>query len=285
MIDVVEDSVSGGQKQVFPCSIEGRKYALKVIAVSRDDASELEELESETQIDEFSARAQREFAILAQCKSPHLVKLGPTGFLTKTIDGQHVVCFTEEWVSGPTLAATVADHALDLDGARALASQLTDAIEELWSHRHIHRDIKPQNIICRGDNDFVLLDMGIAFDVDATELTIPGFVPHTKGYTSPEQIDTSQKRQLNFRSDMFVVGIVLYEATTQRHPFSPRQRSTADAFRSILFDMPSPPSHYSKNLTLGFNRFVMRLLSKQPHMRYRTFDQIRAAINGFQKNE
>ena len=281
MIESVEEPIRGGQKQVFQCVIGGRKYALKVMLVSQPDIRDHEDPEHETQIDEISSRAQREFAVLSQCKCPHLVKLGPTGFLTKIIDGQHVVCFTEEWVDGPTLASKIAEDAVDLDTARSLARQLTDAIEDLWSQRHVHRDIKPQNIICRGDRDFVLLDMGIAFDVDATELTTPGFIPHTKGYTSPEQIDTTNKRQLTFRSDMFVVGIVLYEAITNRHPFSPRRRSTADAFRSILFDRPQPPSRHREDLPPEFDRFVMRLLSKQPHMRFRTFEQIRSAIDEF----
>ena len=251
------------------------------MAIDNPRNQDIEGLDHDAQIDEVLERARREFSVLSNCTSSHLVKPGPIDFSTGWIDDNYVVYFTEEWIEGQTLAELIRKGPLSLQTAAALATQLGEAVENLWAHRHVHRDIKPRNIIQRGIKDFVLLDMGIAFDVDATELTIPGEIPHSKGYTSPDQMNIANKRQLNFRSDMFLIGVVLYEAVTQRHPFSAHSRGTMEVLTAILREKPKPPSHYRSDLPREFDTFVMRLLSKRAHMRYRSFALMHAAIRSF----
>src|SRR5262245_8275140 len=84
----------GGQKQVFPCEIDGTRYALKFLATDPIDVGESEGMSVEP-FDEVLARARREIAIMAQCTSPHLVKLGPISLTKAKVEGQTLVYFTE----------------------------------------------------------------------------------------------------------------------------------------------------------------------------------------------
>ena len=261
--------------------VDGEPFALKVLLVNHHANQDEDEYDQESHFDEFFERARREFNVLSRCTSSHLVKPGPIGFSTTSIDDCPIVYFTEEWIEGQTLGDLIERDPIDVPSAAALARQLSDAVEDLWEHRHVHRDIKPHNIIQREFRDFVLLDMGIAFDVDATELTLPGQLPHSKGYTSPDQMNLTNKRQLNFRSDMFLIGVVLYEDVTQIHPFSAHTRGKMETLTAILSETPRPPSRYRSDLPPEFDNFVMRLLSKRAHFRYRSFDRMRSAIDLF----
>jgi len=90
-------------------------------------------------------------------------------------------------------------------------------IEVLWNERIVHRDIKPGNIIRRDNGDFVIIDLGIAKHLDRTVATRTGFTLGTPGYMSPEQ--AAGHRILTFRSDLFCLGILIYELISGNHPF------------------------------------------------------------------
>jgi eukaryotic-like serine/threonine-protein kinase len=170
-----------------------------------------------------------------------------------------------------------------VDEAIKLAYQVNEAVSVLWAHGKIHRDIKPGNVMRRNSGDFVLLDMGLVFDVGAESLTMPGLVPGTAAYLSPEQTDYARKRQLDFRSDHFALGIVVYQAVTGVHPFAPRRGlTTSQVVGNILTMNPSHPSTLREEIGTTFSNIITRLLAKSPHMRYRSCEQFQAALASIQ---
>jgi serine/threonine-protein kinase len=196
------------------------------------------------------------------------------------VNGQDIVFFSEEWIEGETLSQMLASNQqLPTDEVVKLADNVTRAIKAVWSARKIHRDVKPSNIIRRDSNgDYVLLDMGIAFDVDDISLTEPLVMVGTVPFFSPEQANYSMRRQMDFRSDLFALGSVLYLASTGRHPFHKQGMNSTQTFISILTDTPSRPSDIHPDFPDSLERIIMRLLAKRPHLRYRTFDQLLDAL-------
>jgi serine/threonine-protein kinase len=113
--------------------------------------------------------------------------------------------------------------------------------------------------------------MGLAFDPTASPITAMGQVPGTLAYLSPEQIDFGRTRQLDFRSDLFALGVVLYQAAAGRHPFMSDKLTTShELVSNILVNNPQPLNQVRPDLPCQFGDIVMRLLAKKPHLRYRT---------------
>ncbi len=271
----------GGQKLVFPCEIAGHPWALKLMLAQPTQPAGVDPADSSVEsFDPVTARARREVAIMYECQSPHLVKLGPLPLAQVDIEGQSIIYFTEEWIDGQDLAEILrVDGTLSVEDVRRLGLHIAAAIEELWSKGHIHRDIKPGNIMRREANgDFVLLDMGLAFDLQAQSISSPGTTPGTMIYFSPEQANVARKRQLDFRSDLFALGIVMYEALTSVHPFIAGAATSIEVLGQILGATPAPPSTHRAAITSDFDRVILRLLAKSPHLRYKTCERFRAAL-------
>lgn len=270
-----------GQKTVVPCLIGERRYALKLMFVRTDDAGGVEEEDQENALEEIVARAEREVEILRGCDCPHLAKLGPLPLSRTVIDDHSVVYFTEEWVDGSDLHTIISDSgALAIEEVLVLGKQIAGAISCLWELGKIHRDVKPRNIMRRSAGDFVLLDMGIAFDLRDRSLTkIVGAVPGTLPYLSPEQTDFSRKRQMDFRSDLFSLGIVLYEAAAGHHPFKQPGMTDSETVGRILGAEPARLSHYRPDIPARLEAVILRLLAKRPHLRYRSCEHLIAALD------
>lgn len=216
MIEEIGQPAKGGQRAVYPISMRGRRFALMVMSLTRSGTPEPgAEDASFGEGEEVVSRARREFAILENCDIPQFVKTGPIRPTQCDIGGTRVVCFAEEWIDGMNvdqmLARTGPFAIRELVG---LGKDVASAVKKLWSLSIVHRDIKPKNIMKRVDGTYVLLDMGFALDLSDKSLTASGFIPGTLAYFSPEQIDLSRKRQMDFRSDLFSLGIVLYQAAT-----------------------------------------------------------------------
>ncbi len=262
----------GGQKTVFRVDIAGQPYALKFALLPQDVDSE------EAQFADVTARASREVEIMRDCSSPYVVKLGPIGLSFIEIDGVKLLYFTEELIEGESLREAL-DRNRQMDAASIirLGTQISRAIVELWALGKIHRDIKPGNIMRRTSGDFVLLDAGLAFDVVGDSLSA-GFVVGTLPYFSPEQFDYSSRRVLDFRSDLFSLGVTLYEAAAGVHPFWTRGEDSRSVFNKITAYNPPPPSSHNAAITPALDRIILRLLGKSPHLRYRKTEQLIAAL-------
>lgn len=266
---VVGTPSGGGQKLVFPCEISGEKYALKFIFLNNLTDNLNGNIVS--QIDSIRARAEREIDIMKRIDSNNVVKIGPVQLTATSYNNQNLLYYSEEWIEGQTLAELLKNNdSLSPTESVIMCRDIVNAISELWTLNKVHRDIKPQNIMCRAsDGSFVLLDLGLAFDLDDKSLTQYGFIPGTKFYLSPEQLDIKHKRDIDFRSDLFSLGVVLYQSLTGMHPFASVGMSDQELFHRIYTQQIIPPIIINNSISLALNNVVCRLLSKQPSGRYR----------------
>lgn len=285
-LEAVAEVDRGGQKIVYRAEVGGEPCALKVVGIPGVHDGGLS-LTAEV-IGEVVARAGREVDIMRCCQSPHVVKPGPLPLTLATIDGVNVAYFTEEWIEGQNVRTIIAGSGpLPLDELSRLGISAMHAIHELWTIAKVHRDIKPANIMRRTDTgEYVVLDMGLALDLEGDSLTkVVGAIPGTPIYFSPERIDLARKRELDFRSDMFSLGIVLYEAATGVHPFWRPGMSRDEGVRSIVLDTPPRPSSHRAGVGATFDAVCMRMLEKKMHLRFRRCDLAVEALNGLVNGE
>ena len=125
---------------------------------------------------------------------------------------------------------------------------------------------------------FVLLDPGIALDLYGPSLTRMPVTVGTMAYLSPEQMDPYRKRSLDFRSDLFAIGVVLYEAAVAEHPFMAVDTTPAQVLAGILVGSPESVADRLEGFPPALSDLISRLLGKAPHLRYRTCDRARAVI-------
>lgn len=130
----------------------------------------------------------------------------------------------------------------------------------------------------RNDNgDFVLLDMGLVFDLQDESLSVSPV--GTPLYFSPEQMDFSNRRAImNFRSDLFSLGTVMYEMATGHNPFTQGAMTTWDVLGNIANMVPQSPRKLRGDLPEKLSEIIMRLLAKRPALRYRSIELFQRAI-------
>lgn len=274
-ISNIQELDRGGQKIVFTGIINGRKYALKFMS---PNPSQISGQNSEF-LDDVTSRAQREVETMQQCSTPHLVRMGPIGLKTANIGGNPIIYFSEEFIDGKNLRSYHQDTGnFSLQELVRLAFHVSEAINAIWQFSKIHRDIKPGNIMRRNDNgDFILLDMGLVFDLQDESLSVSPV--GTPIYFSPEQMDFNNRRTvMNFRSDLFSLGIVMYEMATGKHPFTDSATTTWDVLGNIANANPRPPNDLQPEIPPTLNDIIMRLLAKRPALRYRSISLFQRAL-------
>jgi serine/threonine protein kinase len=258
-IEVVGQIHVGGQRHVYEISVGGARRVLKLMP-------------------EFArARAEREVAIGRNFDHPNLSVITDQELREVDVDGETFVYFTERLVEG----ATLADRTEGMAPCEALnlAAALVSAVTYLWECHHVvHRDIKPLNIMVKPDGTFVLLDIGVARHQDMTTLTVAGeHQPGTIGYLAPEQLATLKGREIDYRADLFAIGIVMYQQLTGRLPFDPASAS----YRTLLTAGLAPDV---EGLPPTLGALLSRLLAPRPHGRFRldraaeTVDQAREEL-------
>ncbi len=273
---------SGAQKIVFSANINNEKYAIKFM---RPDMPSSEESDEEY-LDDVTARAQREVETMQQCSTQYLVKMGPIGLRTVEVNGESLIYFSEEFIEGKNLKQYYQETGnFSNQELVKLALHISIAIDKIWQFSKIHRDIKPGNIMRRDSNGvFILLDMGLVFDLQDESLSLgPVGTPR---YFSPEQMNFSNRRTvMNFRSDLFSLGIVLYEMATGKHPFAPGTSTTTwDVLNNILNMNPEPPITHCPDLSPKLNEIILRLLAKRPALRYRSINIFQNAFQEVNPN-
>ncbi len=273
----IQEIGRGGQKVVYCGTIEGKSYALKF--------AKAPEISEDVDTDEFSVsdvaiRAKREVEIMRNCPSNHMVKLGPIGLEFAEVGEERVLYFSEELIDGNDLA-----EIFRTSGRFAAAEivklglHITDAIQGLWDIGKFHRDIKPANLMRRDSNgDYVLLDAGVAFDVAGESVSI-GPVG-TPAYFSPEQFDFTKRRTgMDFRSDIFSLGVTMYKLLTGQHPFYSPGDTSHSLYDKIVSHVQEPPSSLVGGVSKELDRIILRMLGKSPHLRYRRCNQLIDALN------
>ena len=162
------------------------------------------------------------------------------------------------------------------DIAAIIALQAARALEYAHFRNVVHRDFKPSNLMITKQGEVKLMDFGIARDDTVGDLTLPGTALGTPAYMSPEQV---MGEKVDFRSDIFSFGIVLYQMLTGRKPFV--ENSTHSVMQSILSEPPPPVRKIFPDVPWGLTRILNRCLEKQPECRYKTTEALRRDLEAF----
>lgn len=169
-----------------------------------------------------------------------------------------------EFVNGETL-----DSVIKKEGSLTwqTAVQYAIAILEGLDHAHkfniVHRDIKPSNVIITGQNTVKILDFGIARILEKARLTKTGHLIGTLEYVSPEQI---QGKETDARSDIYSVGVVLYEMLTGHIPFE--KNTEYDLIKSQIEEKPKSPRTFSSKIPAQIEQLALKALEKKPEKRF-----------------
>ena len=218
--------------------------------------------------DEFVTRFRREARMLAQLQHPHILPVFDYG----EADGYPYIVMP--FVSSGTLAELLHKQRLPLAQVRRILTQIGDALSYAHARGMIHRDIKPSNVLIDERGNCLLTDFGLARMAEAsTKLTTSGAVMGTPAYMSPEQGAGSN---IDHRSDIYSLGIVLYEMVTGRVPYT-AETPVAVVFKHIQDPLPSVHK-FNPNLPESVELILLKSLAKSPDDRYQTAEDFVRAI-------
>lgn len=268
---VIGNALKGGQKLVYPCKINGENLAVKFILLA--DGIQYIDKNLKEEIVSTVARAKREILIMNQINSPHVVKLGSLQPKLVNYNGQLLLYYTEEWIEGSSLAEIISKYGkLPYKEVIKLCLDVNKAISALQAVNKIHRDIKPANIARRKETgEYVLLDMGLAFDLEDKSLTKASFIVGTPSYFSPEQLNVLNKRAMDFRSDIFSLGIVAYLAISGVHPFYNNENITQEELMyNIAHKQVESLSDIDQSIPKEVSKVICRMLNKHPNQRFKS---------------
>jgi serine/threonine-protein kinase len=185
------------------------------------------------------------------------------------------VYLSMEYIEGKPLNEVLQTEKLALEEALKIGIQIADALAYAHSKGIVHRDIKPSNIIVQPDGNIKITDFGIARIEDplATQQTQAGEILGTPAYMAPEQV---LGRSVDGRSDLFSLGVILYELATRQRPFS--GESLATIFHSITHEDPRNPEDLNPGLPRELSAVILKCLSKEPEHRYSSCHELSEAL-------
>ena len=240
----------------------GRLVAIKTIKNSQSG-------EDDSESREFRERFVREAQTAGILSHPNIVTIHDIGEDTES----HASFIAMEYIEGRNLKSLLGEkNKFTYDEIADLIAQIAEALD--YAHRKgiIHRDIKPANIILTTDSKVKITDFGIA-KVASSNLTTTGQFLGTPNYMSPEQVSGAP---VDGRSDIFSLGVVLYELLTNRKPFQ-GDNLTAISYKIVHEDF-TPPADLSADIPPEFNPIVARAMAKDPWNRYQRGKDLALAL-------
>ena len=265
---VIERVGTGGMAEVYRArdDLLGREVAIKVLhdRYSRDRS--------------FVERFRREAQAAANLSHPNIVALYDYG-----ADGD-TYFIVMEFIEGRSLSEIIStEGALLPERAADIAADVAKALERAHSNGLVHRDIKPGNIMITNSGQTKVTDFGIARALSGDgeqTMTQTGMVIGTAAYLSPEQ---AQGNTIDGRSDVYSLGVVLYEMLTGAPPFS-GDTPLAIAYKHVR-ENPDPPSKMNRDVPTGLDAITMKALAKNPDNRYSSATEMQEDLQRFSNGQ
>jgi serine/threonine protein kinase/tetratricopeptide (TPR) repeat protein len=272
---LLETLGTGGMGEVYLAEDTrlGRRVALKVLP------PEMAEQPEKIQ------RFEREARAIASLNHPGIVTLHSI----EEADGRRFL--TMEHVEGQTLGSSIPQGGLPMKRLLPLAIALSDAVSAAHRQGILHRDLKPENVMLTPEGRLKVLDFGLAKlwgdasdDEDRTtretqSVTQDGRIVGTVAYMSPEQ---AQGLPVDHRSDVFSLGILLYEMATGERPF--QGRTNLEVLSSVLKDSPRPAHELRGDIPRPLARMIQRALEKRPEDRYQSTTDLRRDLEDLKRD-
>ena len=273
---VIERLGAGGMGEVYLAEDLRlhRPVALKVLSKGADEAG--------------ARRLVREARVASALNHPNVAVIYEIGELQGESGGQGFIAM--EYVPGQTLADYVRAHRPGVGEIVEIVTQVADALAEAHSRGVVHRDVKPGNVMVTGDRRVKVLDFGLAqyqplsgeaagtWSRAPEALQPKGTLLGTVSYMSPEQ---ARGRETDARSDVFSLGVVLYEMLAGRPPFE--GDTVVDVFDAILNHVPPPPSLSGEPQAPELHRILGRMMAKDPDQRYQSMRDVRLDLDAVRK--
>lgn len=242
---------SGGFKDVFLAETNDETVVVKLLPTERSSRKR---------------RARREAEAMVKIDSPNFVEL--QDYFEVEIGGKSSFLLEEEYIDGPTLRKIIDEGQYGLDLGFKVTETLLDLLVQFSDLNIIHRDIKPSNIMFDGNNEVILLDIGIVRFEERESLT-PDHANRvgTPNYGAPEQLDYNKELQ-SIRTDIFSTGIVMYETITGNHPFSNEGKPISEAI--LKGNKSDLMEHIDGDfLSQSLDEIFDIMTASKPHNRYR----------------
>lgn len=243
----------GGQKIVYKAKLEGTIVALKII----NDATD--------------RRVQQEITLVNSLNLNNVPHIIESGVVYDDSISEDVLYIIEEYLDGISLRDWLnSGNRFNLKQAYDVLHTILDIEIELEKNGILHRDINPNNIILAKDGNTYLIDFGLAKDLNGASLTLTAanYGPFTPGYAPQEQFSNLKNSQ-DVRTDLFSIGVTIYEACTGRNPF----RKENDVFVDILTKTANliPPRLTLSGDKLGyFSQYINMMMAKSQSQRPNT---------------
>ncbi len=275
--EILRQLGKGGMGEVFLANDSkiNRHVSLKIL--HSDVASNKERLR----------RFHQEAKAISALNHPHIMTIYE---FDKTAD--EIQFIVGEFIDGKTLNDYQNREKLGIGEALEIAIQAASALSAAHDAGIVHRDIKPENIMVRRDGYIKILDFGLAkliqpksFHISDSEemtrelnATHPGAIMGTAAYMSPEQ---ARGTKVDIRTDLWSLGVVLYETLTGQKPFS--GQTPTDIMAAVLREEPPALSLHLENVPAELERIVSKSLEKKPENRYQTASEMRADLEKIKK--
>ena len=249
---------AGGEGRIFKARhvVTGRVEALKVLQVDFEESRDLAD------------RFLREIRVHASLQHPNIASV----YSAFRSDGRLVMAM--ELVDGRTLRELMKSGKVDLASVLDYASQSLDALQYAHTREVIHRDIKPENILITPKGQVKLTDFGLAKILSWESYTQSSAPMGSLRYMSPEQVRA--EKDLDGRSDLYSLGVVLYELGVGKPPFG--ADNPFDLMKAHVETIPRPPSKLNTSLPSELDSVILKALRKEPAQRFASSEEFREAL-------